>query len=87
MVKALAEVHAELVLIHPFREGNGRCSRIVTSIMALQAGLPVLDFSIISGPTKSNYFVAVQAGMDRNYDPMEKLFAEIIERSIQASSK
>lgn len=87
VVKALAEVHAELVLIHPFREGNGRCSRIVTSIMALQAGLPVLDFSIISGPTKSNYFVAVQAGMDRNYDPMEKLFAEIIERSIQASSK
>jgi len=33
-----AEVHTELVLIHPFREGNGRCSRILASIMALQAG-------------------------------------------------
>ena len=87
VVKALAEVHAELVLIHPFREGNGRCSRIVTSIMALQAGLPVLDFSLISGMKKSDYFAAVQAGMDRNYEPMEKLFVEIIERSIQASSK
>lgn len=49
IVKALAEVHTELVLIHPFREGNGRCSRILASIMALQAGLPVLDFSLISG--------------------------------------
>lgn len=25
VVKALAEVHAELVRIHPFREGNGPC--------------------------------------------------------------
>jgi len=80
--KALAEVHIELVLIHPFREGNGRCSRILASIMALQAGLPVLDYSIISGPRKSEYFSAVHAGMDRNYEPMEKLFDEIIEASI-----
>jgi len=86
VAKALAEVHTELVLIHPFREGNGRCSRILASIMALQAGLPVLDFSIISGVKKSDYFAAIQAGMDRNYKPMEHLFAEIIENSIQALS-
>ena len=29
-VQALAEVHVELVLIHPFREGNGRVARIHT---------------------------------------------------------
>ncbi|MDH5389514.1 MAG: Fic family protein, partial [Gammaproteobacteria bacterium] len=87
IVKALAEVHTELVLIHPFREGNGRCSRLLVSIMALQAGLPVLDFSLISGAEKSDYFAAVQMGMDRNYAPMEKLFAEMIENSISASSR
>jgi cell filamentation protein len=86
VIKALAEVHTELVLIHPFREGNGRCSRILTSIMALQAGLPVLDFSLMSGQKKSDYFVAVQRGLDRNYHSMENLFAEIIENSIQALS-
>ncbi|MGB5440424.1 MAG: Fic family protein [Gammaproteobacteria bacterium] len=84
VIKALAEVHTEIVLIHPFREGNGRCSRILASIMALQAGLPVLDFSLISGLKKPDYFVAVQQGLDRNYDPMEELFAEIIENSVQA---
>ena len=84
VIKALAEVHVELVLIHPFRNGNGRCSRIAASIMALQAGLPVLDFSVISGSKKSDYFRAVQVGMDRNYKLMEKLFSEIIENSIQA---
>ena len=52
--------------------------------MALQAGLPILDFSIISGPKKIDYFIAVQIGMGRDYEPMEKLFEEIIEVSIQA---
>ena len=37
---ALAETHVELVLIHPFREGNGRISRLLCVLMALQAGLP-----------------------------------------------
>lgn len=87
VVKALAEVHVELVLIHPFREGNGRCSRILASIMALQAGLPVLDFSLITGSKKIDYFTAVQIGMDRNYEPMEQLLSEIIESSIQVLSK
>lgn len=87
VIKALAEVHTELVLIHPFREGNGRCSRILASIMALQAGLPVLDFSLISGQRKLEYVAAVQSGMDRNYAPMERLFAEIIENSIQTLSE
>jgi len=44
-VKALAIVHTELVLIHPFRDGNGRVARLLATLMALQAELPPLDFS------------------------------------------
>lgn len=85
VVRALAETHAELVLIHPFREGNGRTARIVSILMALQAGLPLLDFSVIAEEQKPAYFAAVQVGLDRNYQPMERLFAEIIERSLASS--
>jgi len=53
--------------------------------MALQAGLPLLDFSVIAGERKKNYLTAVQAGLDKNYFPMERLFSEIIERSLAAS--
>jgi cell filamentation protein len=35
---ALAIVHAEFILIHPFREGNGRCARLLAMLMGLQAG-------------------------------------------------
>jgi cell filamentation protein len=44
----------------------------------------VLIFSLIAGPARNAYFAAIQSGMERNYQPMEKLFAEIIDRSLAA---
>lgn len=85
IVHALAETHVEFVLIHPFREGNGRVARVLSTLMALQAGLPLLDFGLIAGERKETYFTAVQAGLDKNYGPMERLFADIIEQSLAAS--
>ena len=66
VVKALAEVHTELLLIHPFREGNGRVARLLSLLMALQAELPILDFSLIGEHKKQEYIKAVHAGIDRN---------------------
>lgn len=82
---ALAEVHVELLLIHPFREGNGRIARACATLMAAQAGLPQLDFSLLAGRRRNEYFAAVQAGMDRNYRPMAAIFAQLIEKSLGAS--
>ena len=85
LIHALAETHVELVLIHPFREGNGRLARMLSTLMVLQAGLPLLDFSVIAGEKKNEYFAAVREGLDKNYTPMERLFAELIKRSLAAS--
>jgi cell filamentation protein len=85
IVRALAEIHVELVLIHPFREGNGRLARVLATLMALQAGLPLLDFSLVAEEQKKKYFAAVQAGLDKNYKPMEMIFAAIIERTLAES--
>jgi cell filamentation protein len=80
---ALAEVHVELVLIHPFREGNGRVARLLAVLMGLQAGLPALYFDNFSGQRRQQYFAAVRVGMDRNYEPMANLFNAVIERTLQ----
>lgn len=81
--RALAVVHTELVLIHPFREGNGRCSRLLAVLMGFQAGLPALDFSGVQGEEKRRYIAAVQAGLDRNYVLMTAVFARIIKRTLR----
>lgn len=78
VVRALAEVHVELVLIHPFRDGNGRIARVLAILMALQAGLPVLEFSQMTGVRREDYFAAVQSGIGGDYQPMEQAFARVI---------
>jgi cell filamentation protein len=80
---ALAVVHTELVLIHPFREGNGRCARLLAVLMALQAGLPILDFGGIRGQEKRRYIGAIHAGLDQNYAPMTRIFRRVIERTMR----
>jgi len=87
LATALAEVHVELVLIHPFREGNGRVARILAVLMGLQAGLPALYFDKLSGRKRQEYFAAVRAGLVRNYEPMTKLFISVIERTLQVHEK
>ncbi|MCD4813943.1 Fic family protein [bacterium] len=85
VAEALAIVHVELVLIHPFREGNGRLARLLADLMAMQANLPPLVFRKLS-QNKPRYHRAIQAGLDRNYKPMKKLFVMIIEDSLRSAS-
>lgn len=81
IVHALSVVHTELVLIHPFREGNGRVARMVATLMGLQAGLPALDFGGVRGPRRKEYFAAIQAGMKGDCKPMENIFTVVIRRT------
>ncbi len=83
LLVALARTHGELVLIHPFREGNGRCARLLAWLMALQAGLPPLDFAPLAGRGKRAYFAAIQAVFDRDYGPLQACFAAVIGRSLR----
>ncbi len=85
VVHALAETHVELVLIHPFRDGNGRFARVLSTLMALQAGLPLLDFSLMAGTGKTAYIAAIQSGLDKHYASMERLFEEVIAQSRSSS--
>jgi cell filamentation protein len=84
---AIATVHVEFLLIHPFREGNGRCARLLATLMGLQAGLPPLDFGGIRGRTKRSYIAAVQAGLDRNYAPMAEIFGAVIARTSRLQAR
>lgn len=87
LISALARVHAELVLIHPFREGNGRCARLLGWLMALQAGWPPLDFSPLSGRGRQSYFEAIQAALGRDYAPLELCFSRLMARTLRVCGR
>src|SRR6185295_5646207 len=67
----VAVVHAELLLVHPFRDGNGRLARWLADLMFSQAGFPLPDYLFIGRGAKkgrTRYLNGVKAGYNQNYD-------------------
>lgn len=54
-----AELHEQLVTIHPFIDGNGRTARLVMNLVLLQFGFPI---AIIHGDTETRlaYYAALE---------------------------
>lgn len=82
---ALSIIHVEFIVIHPFREGNGRIGRLLATLMALQARRPLLNFGEIDQTINpegfKNYVLAIHAGHAGNYKPMQIIFQRILEAS------
>jgi cell filamentation protein len=75
LVRAIAVTHIEFILIHPFRDGNGRLSRLLADVMSVQAGHDPLDYSAWE-LGKSDYVGAIHTGLAGDYDPMCQLVTE-----------
>jgi cell filamentation protein len=86
LVNAMALCHVEFIIIHPFRDGNGRLGRLLTTVMALQSGMPPLDFELIE-KDKGRYIEAIHAGHAGDYEPMKLIFSEILNFSLQQASR
>ena len=79
----VAEVHAELLLIHPFREGNGRLARWLAELMVLQTGLPLPIYGFTgrgSTAERKRYLNGVQRGYVRDYRCLADFFVDAIKR-------
>jgi Fic family protein len=55
-----AEMHEQIVSVHPFLDGNGRTSRLVMNLMLLQAGFPIAN---IKGDLENRmkYYAALES--------------------------
>lgn len=82
----LGTTHAEIIIIHPFREGNGRLSRLLANLMAMQADMPQLNYASIDqlhNPNGfENYIKAIHSVFSGNNGPIQTIFHEILEDSI-----
>lgn len=75
----LGKAHAELLYIHPFRDGNGRTARLLAELMMRQASGRSLNFESIKkedGEYDPDYIAAVHATSKVDYTLMIELFSE-----------
>ncbi|WP_363317799.1 Fic family protein [uncultured Amphritea sp.] len=78
LIGYLARCHIEFILIHPFREGNGRISRLLMDSMCNKAGIGLLDYSLWD-EHKEFYVKSIQAGVSHEYQHMELLVRNILD--------
>ena len=86
VARRMAEVHAELLLIHPFRDGNGRLARWPADVMALQAGFPLPDYGFRgrgSEQARTLYLAAVKKGYLTRYDDLTAFFLRAMTRGAE----
>ena len=77
----LAQLISDFLFIHPFREGNGRISRLLCDIVLAKNGLPMIGLKLKKG---DNYIQRVHAGYDCDYTPMQALLKMKIEEEIRS---
>ena len=83
VAEQMARVQAELLMVHPFREGNGRMARWVCDLMAIQAGLPIPDYGFRGKGGKQNrerYLAAVVCGYRKDYQALARFLADAFRR-------
>jgi hypothetical protein len=72
LIVRAAMAHLNLVSVHPFRDGNGRISRIVQSLVLARGGLPAPEFVSIEEYLAANtpaYHAALGETQGGTYQP------------------
>ncbi|AFK02674.1 filamentation induced by cAMP protein Fic [Emticicia oligotrophica DSM 17448] len=82
LLNDVAKIHAELLFIHPFREGNGRAARILANLMCRKYGYEPPNWELISKDEKEPlnfgiYVKAVQQAANQDYTLMQQIFRQI----------
>ncbi len=77
-IKIATEIHARLVMIHPFTDGNGRVARLLMNLQLLRTGYPL---AIVQAADRTAYIDAVVAWQSGNTDPLLFLVANCVKAS------
>lgn len=74
-----AELHQRFVWIHPFFDGNGRTGRILMNLWLMRFGFPP---AVILKNDRKKYYAALNQANRGNYEAIELLVAQAVERSL-----
>lgn len=82
LLNDVAKIHAELLFIHPFREGNGRTARILANLMCRKYDYEPPRWELISKDENQPlnfgiYVKAVQQAANQDYTLMQQIFKQI----------
>lgn len=84
--RPISTVHGEFILVHPFREGNGRLGRWLADLMAMQSGLSPIDwaFDVETESKRNAYHSALQEAFAKKFSSLEELVLNGLRRGSES---
>ncbi len=79
-LKKAAFIHHRLVWIHPFFDGNGRVSRLITNLFFMQEGYPPI---ILKQEQRKNYYHVLHQGDEGKLSPLAMFLAKAMNEAVQ----
>lgn len=83
VVSLLSWFQHRFVWIHPFKDYNGRVARLLTNLLALNLGLPILTIKAESGRDRKRYIKAMKEADGHDYSKLEDLIAKALGESLE----
>lgn len=83
VIELLAWFQHRFVWIHPFKDYNGRVARLLTNLLALNLGLPILPVQAETGRDRTGYVNAMVAADNHDYSKLERLIADALKQSLE----
>jgi Fic family protein len=83
VIALLAWFQNRFVWIHPFKDYNGRVARLLTVLLSLNLGLPILEIKAETGKDRERYIKAMKGADQNDYSKLEKLIANALKESLE----
>lgn len=83
LISLLAWFQHRFVWIHPFKDYNGRVARLLTNLLLLNLGFPILTIKAETGKDRDKYIKAMKAADNYNLSKLESLLAQALKTSLE----
>lgn len=83
LISLLTWFQHRFVWIHPFRDYNGRVARLLTNLLLLNLGLPILTIKAEAGTDRNKYIKAMKTADQYDLSKLENLLAKALKESLE----
>ena len=83
LISLLAWFQHRFVWIHPFKDYNGRLARLLTNLLLLNLGFPILTIRADTGKDRNKYVEAMKTADRQDFSKLEALLVDALRESLE----
>jgi len=83
IISLTAWAQHRFVWIHPFNDYNGRTARLLTNLIFLKLGLPLLEIKVESKKDREHYIKAMKLADKNDYSLLEEIIFSALREALE----